>query len=133
MKQVEYTEKQKIVLEVLNEFEKRFYKDYNDFDFRMRKWHSGIEEIKKKYGITEKYLTLREYLNKHACGAYHDFHFKIDGNISVKVCGASDFERIYNPKILDGYYVVKDETESFGSNCENYSCRHHLTLTPKDD
>lgn len=133
MKQIEYSDKQKLVLEILDEFTELFYEDYNDYDFKRKDWHDRIESIKKKYGIVDKYLTLRKYLATHSSGAYHRFSFKIDGITVFNVTGITEFERYYNSELLDKYYVVKDEKQSFGSNCENYQCEHYLSLVLKDD
>lgn len=133
MNQIKYTEKQLLVLEILNEFDKAFKQDYEAYEFERKKYFDKIQKIKELYGIKEKFLTLREYLEKHSCGSYHEFHFSIDGRNVSDINGVGDFERFYNPNLLDKYYVLSDETESFGSTCENYHCDHHLKLVAKDD
>lgn len=131
MKQIEYTEKQLLVLEILDEVEKLFKPDKNAYDFQRREYFQKINQLKDHYGIKEKYLTLREYLKKHSCGAYHNFIFKIEG-IDVDVMGIEQFERYYNSSLLDKYFVLKDNRKEFGSNCENYNCEHYLELVKKD-
>ena len=134
MKQIEYTEKQKLVIEIVDKFFSLF-----GFDNLYERDKKKLIEIKQKmydeYEIKNKKMTLREYLRKHSIGAYHRFNFEINnGSISVRdIIGVSDFESIYNPAWLDKYYVIGDTTEEFGSNCENYCCKHYLKLTPKED
>ena len=90
-----------------------------------------IDKIEIQYDIKPQYLTLREYLKKHSCGAYHHFIFEIDINwskIKIDVINDEDFERYYNGRFLDMYNVINDEKKSNGGNCENYDCKHYLTL-----
>jgi hypothetical protein len=90
-----------------------------------------IDKIEIQYDIKPQYPTLREYLKKHSCGAYHTFIFEIDINFTptkVSVIDDADFEHYYNPRFLGMYYVVNDEKKSNGGNCENYDCKHYLTL-----
>jgi len=87
----------------------------------------------KKYN---KYPTLREYLNQHESGAYHTFVFIMpyyNDRISVKVDGVWDFEKIYQPKLLDMFYVISDNATDNGGNCENYNCTHKLELKMIED
>jgi len=133
MKQIKYTEKQLLVLEILEQFDKCFKPKDNAYDFQKREYFEKVQEIKKIYGIEEKYLTIREYMNKHSCGAYHRFYFKIDGLQVSNICDVSDFERFYNANLLDKYYVLKDRRQEFGSNCENYCCEHYLEIVAKED
>ena len=130
MKQIEYTEKQKIVLEVINDFAKEFQADYN-YDFQRKNWHSRISKIKEKYGIKDQFLTLREYLSKHSSGAYHHFIFKIYP-LRIDTIGVQEFERYYNPKLLDEYFVINDRTTDNNGNCETYQATHYLEIVEKD-
>lgn len=131
MKQIEYTEKQLLVLEVLKEVDKLF-KPSDYYDFEKADYFAKIQKIKKAFGIQEKYLTLRQYLNKKGNG-YARFFFSIKGLEVSNVCDVDDFEQLYNSSLLDQYYVLKDTTKEFGSNCENYCCQHHLELVEKED
>ena len=126
MKQIKYTEKQKIVLEVLEQVDKEFKSKYN-YRFENQEHFEKINRIKKFFGIKEKYLTLREHINEHSCGAYHSFIFEING-IRFKTMDVSEFKRYYNPELLDKYFVINDKAESNGGNCENYHCEHYLEL-----
>lgn len=132
MKQIEYTEKQLVVLEVLKEVDKLF-KPSDYYDFKKAEYFSKIQKIKKIFGIQEKFLTLRQYINKNSCGAYHSFYFSIKGLKVSNICDVDDFERLYNSSLLDQFYVLKDTTKEFGSNCENYCCEHYLELVLKED
>ena len=89
-----------------------------------------IKEEKKKYNILPKYPTLREYINEHSHGAYHKFEFEIDYRI-FKVWNVDEFERYYNESLLDKFVVIDDNTESYGDNCCNYECIHHLKVERK--
>lgn len=82
----------------------------------------------KKY---DKYPTLREFLKQHQAGAYHTFDFVMpyyNNKIPVSVDGIWDFERIYQPNLLDMFYVISDNAKDNGGNCENYHCTHKLEL-----
>lgn len=81
----------------------------------------------RDYFFPEKKLTLREYISKNSFGAYHDFIFTICG-VSVKVIGIEEFERVFNKDLLEQYLVIDDNRVSHGDNCENYECKHYLTL-----
>lgn len=90
-----------------------------------------IDEAKitifKKEKEMERPLTLREYMQENASGAYHNFIFEI-AKLKCNVIGVDDFETYYNKDLLDRFYVLSDAEESYGDNCENYGCDHHLTL-----
>lgn len=131
MKQVKYTEKQLLVLEVLGEIDK-FFKYKMSYDFQKKYYFESINKIKAKYGIKERYQTLREYISNCECGAYHNFIFDIGGK-KINVIGVYDFERFYNSKLLDKYYVLKDNAKDNGGNCENYKCEHYLDIVEKED
>lgn len=125
MKQIEYTEKQKEVLQILEPFIKLANQcGSNAIRVQVK---AIISATLEKYGIKEQYLTLREYLNKHSIGAYHHFIFNIN-NVCINVIDDEDFETTYKSELLDQYYVINDTRESFGGNCENYECRHNLEL-----
>lgn len=125
MKQIEYTEKQKEVLQILEPFvELTNQCGSNAIRAQVK---AIISATLEKYGIKEQYLTLREYLKKHSIGAYHHFIFNIN-NVCINVIDDEDFETTYKSELLDQYYVINDTRESFGGNCENYECRHNLKL-----
>ena len=87
----------------------------------------------KKYN---KYQTLREYIKRNESGAYHTFVFIMpyyNDRISVKVDGIWDFEKIYQPKLLDMFYIISDNATNNGGNCENYHCTHKLELKMIED
>lgn len=81
----------------------------------------------KKY---DKYSTLREYLKQHEAGAYSTFEFVMpyyNDKIPVSVDGVWSFEKIYQPNLLDMFYVIKDDKTDRGP-CESYHCTHKLEL-----
>ena len=131
MKQVEYTEKQLLVLEVLDEVNK-FFRYKMSYDFQRKYYFESNNQIKAKYGIKEKYQTLREHISNCECGAYHNFIFNIDGK-EINVIGIYDFEKLYNPKLLDKYYVFNDDAKDNGGDCTNYKCEHYLDIVEKED
>lgn len=136
MKQIKYTEEQLQVLKFIDVFFDVWQsKRVQNLYYTENKAQIIANEIKKRYGIKEKYPTLREYINKHSCGAYHDFIFSFYNGatkINVNVIGVDDFERCYNSKILDEYFVLGDSQKSYGCNCENYSCEHYLKIERKE-
>ena len=90
-----------------------------------------IDKIEIQYEIKPKYLTLREYLEKNSCGAYHSFIFDIkydSQSIKVNVVSTKEFSRYFNESFLDIYYVVKDDKKDNGAGCDQYQCDHYLTL-----
>ena len=132
MKQIEYTEKQLLVLEILEKVEKFFNPTDNAYDFQKEEYRKNIKQIKDFYGIKEKHLTLREYIKKIECGVYHEFKFRIKGHVMC-VCNVAEFESVYNAALLDAYYVINDDRKN-GYNTGAYStCIHELQLVPKDD
>lgn len=134
MKQTEYTEKQKLVIEIVDKFFSLFGFD-NLYEHDKKKLIEIKQKMYDEYGIKNKLMTLREYLRKNSAGAYHSFNFEINnGKISVTdILGVSEFEAIYNSAWLDKYYVIGDATQQRGSTCENYECKHYLKLAPKED
>ena len=132
MKQIEYTEKQKLVLEILAKVDEVFKPDRFTYSFEKDDYFYKIKKLKEIYGIKELYKTLREYIKEKSYGSYHRFIFDLNGT-PVQVCGVYDFENTFNSKWLDKFYVIKDTQKSFGSNCENYQCNHYLELVRKDD
>lgn len=134
MKQTEYTEKQKLVIEIVDKFFSLFGFD-NLYEHDKKKLIGIKQKMYDEYGIKNKHLTLREYLRKHSAGAYHSFNFEINnGHIPVRgILGVSEFEAIYNPTWLDKYYVIGDMTQDNGCVNDNYRCQHYLKLAPKED
>ena len=82
--------------------------------------------------VVEETCTLRDYIKKHSVGAYHHFRFKVMGT-EIDVIGIEEFERIYNPRILDEYVVVDVQESSVGNDCCNYQCFHDLTIDRLDN
>jgi hypothetical protein len=87
-----------------------------------------LNELKKKYDVKTKFPTLREYINEHSSGAYHSFNFDIGRTLSANVIDCEEFERYFNPALLDKYVVVGDNKKDNGGNCENYECNHYLVI-----
>jgi len=130
MKQIKYTKEQELVIELVKDFFD-FVDFDNMYDFEKQKYFAKKQEIYAKYGIKEKYLTLRDYINKYSCGSYNRFYFNIDSNsVQVKnISSVDNFERIYNPIWLDKYYVINVNRKDDGNNQYN----HYLELAPKED
>ena len=130
MKQIEYTEKQKLVMEILKPIKDKVVGV--KYDTLARDIRQAIKDIENKYDIKPQYLTLRQYINEISNGAYHRFYFDMElPTITIKVidiCGVYDFERIYNPRFLDMFFVIADKSIDNGGDCENYECQHHLKL-----
>lgn len=124
---MEYTEEQKLVLEILKPFEEIIDSVLGNKIYKQTLYDT-IKEIKNKYSIQVNYPTLREYINKNSYGAYHVFKFIIFDNVECSCIDTEDFERIYNPNILDMYLVISDNKKDNAGNCENYECEHHLVL-----
>ena len=126
MKQREYTEKQKLVLEII---EKLFPCS------RDRRIEERINKVKREYGIEPPYLTLREYVEQNGCGAYHTFHFTLNGKkISIDGWWNMLTDELCSLFPLTAqFYVVEDKREDNGGDCENYHCDHYLQLEPKED
>ena len=134
MKQIEYTQEQEMVIKVVNEVFEEVEKSQRLYDYEKRTIFGIKQKIYDKYGIKEKYQTLREYLKQHSCGAYHHFIFDLsNGDLHVNVIGIEEFERLYNKSLLDKYYVLNDLTSSNGGNCENYQGVHRLELVLKEE
>jgi uncharacterized protein Usg len=87
-----------------------------------------LDELKKKYDLKPKYPTLREYINEHSSGSYHSFNFDIGRTLSANVIDCDEFERYFNPALLDKYVVVGDNQKDNGGDCENYECNHYLVI-----
>lgn len=132
MKQTKYNDKQELVLEILKPFIQLAYSSNYSYSVGKTELACAIKDIKEKYGIKEKLLTLREYLNKYSKGAYHHFIFVIN-NAKIEVIGINEFERVYQPKLLDDFYVVNDICKDNGGDCTNYQATHNLILEPKED
>ena len=137
MEQVKYTEKQLLVLEIIKEIDELFApSEKYSSEYEIRTYNSKINKLKAKYGIVEKHKTLKEYIQEHECGAYHDFIFEMEfgfNKVKIQVSTVSEFARYYNPQLLERYYIVDAKTEDNGGDCENYNCKHYLKLAPKDD
>ena len=115
--------------------EKTCYSEFNNLsqaEFYCKRVELGAEctiyaEVKRY----DKYLTLREFLKQHQAGAYHTFDFVMpyyNNKIPVSVDGIWEFEKIYQPNLLDMFYVISDSAKDNGGNCENYHCTHKLEL-----
>lgn len=125
MKQINYTKEQELVLEILKPLEDIAHGDpYNSVATQLQQ---VIKDIRAKYKLQEKYLTLREYLKKYSCGAYHHFIFKIS-SINIDVIGIDEFERYYNGKLLDKYFVIRDDYSSNGGDCCTFDGKHILMI-----
>ncbi len=117
------------VIELLKPF-KDLLENHNNY-YLKENLEKVINDLEIKYEIRPKYQTLREYLKENSCGAYHHFIFEIEINwvkTKINVISDDDFERFYNGRFLDMYNVINDEKKSNGNNCENYDCKHYLTL-----
>lgn len=127
MKQRQYTEKQKIVMEIIARLNPCMHKNSNTKEL--------IDAIKKEYGIEPPYLTLRDYVSQNGCGAYHTFHFTLNDK-KISISGwwemLTDELCVLFP-LTAQFYVVEDERKDNGGDCENYSCDHYLKLEPKED
>ena len=128
MKQIEYTEKQKFAIEIINasmeEIKSAFPTAYNLNAVLL----AYEQRMYKKYGIIKRYLTLREYIKQISYGAYHRFYFTI-GEIYVNgISTIEKYRQYYREKWLDMYYVTEDERKRNSEITE-----HHLTLVQKDD
>ena len=127
MKQIEYTEKQKLVIEILEDVIKEYKPDVR-YDFERAKLTNLKSKIFAKYGIQEKFLTLREFIKKHEYGAYHHFFFTLCDDIKIDVIGIDEYLRYYVSEWLDYYYVISYEKKDRGEGSDYY-----LTLSPKED
>jgi hypothetical protein len=87
-----------------------------------------LNELKKKYDLKPKFPTLRQYINEHSSGSYHRFNFSIGGVLGANVIDCEEFERYFNPALLDKYVVVDDKQSDNGGDCENYECNHYLVI-----
>jgi hypothetical protein len=87
-----------------------------------------LNELKKKYDLKPKFPTVREYINEHSSGAYHNFHFNIGRTLNANVIDCEESERYFNPSLLDKYVVVGDDKKDNGGDCENYECNHYLVI-----
>ena len=126
MKNIEYTPEQKLIFEVYKELE-----PFISYDSR----REAQKKLIDKYKFPKQYSTLREYISQHACGAYHDFHFNLNGK-DITVMDMDDFltdELCTLYPLTNNYYVIKDERRDNNGNCENYHCDHYLTLDIKED
>lgn len=133
MKNIEYTEKQKIVIDVAN----RFKETLKHFNFNLLNAIPTLTKVidnilEDEYGIKrEKYLnlTLREHLEKYSSGAHVHFKFVIGSGINVDVIDVKDFERYYNSNILDMYYVVSYSSKTLSL----YEIEQELVIDLKED
>jgi hypothetical protein len=87
-----------------------------------------LNELKIKYDLKPKFPTLRKYINEHSSGAYHRFNFSIGGVLGANVIDCEEFERYFNPALLDKYVVVDDKQSDNDGDCENYECNHYLVI-----
>ena len=86
-----------------------------------------VETYEEKYDLVEPKPTLRQYMDRKACGAYHHFYFDINSN-KFNVTGSNDFIQYGNAKLLDMFLVVDDAMRDNGAGCDQYVCNHHLTI-----
>lgn len=86
-----------------------------------------VKTYEEKYDLAEPKPTLREYMDKHSCGAYHHFYFNINGN-KFNVIGSNDFVQYGNAKLLDMFLVYDDDMRDNGAGCDQYECSHYLTI-----
>lgn len=129
MKQREYTEIQKVVIDVMDQFAK------DTMFINIHQYKKICEKIKKKYDIKDPYLTLREYIELHSHGSYHTFKFALKGKIIIIDCISdmlTDELSTFYP-LTKEYYVYDDLQKDNNGNCENYHCDHYLLLLPKED
>ena len=126
MKNIEYTKEQELIIEVTDRLKGRFHGDIFALSFLVKE----IDDLKKEYGIErEKYLTLREHLEKYSSGAHVHFKFVLGNRIDVDVIDVKDFERYYNASILDMYYVVSYSSKTLGL----YEIEQELVIDLKED
>ena len=127
MEQIKYTDKQKLVLEILNDVLNAYEPDTR-YDFQKAKLFTVRQTILEKYGIKEKFLTLKEFIKKYESGAYHHFIFTICNEIEVDVIGIDEYNKYYVGDWLDRYYVV-----NYKKNGGNEGSDYVLKLAPKTD
>jgi len=126
MKQIKYTPKQKMVIKI--------------FDLVARhipasRVSNAFKDVKSFYHIPDPLLTLRDYILAKGYGAYHTFHFNLNGkDISVSCIDeflTDDLCAYY--AFTKNYYVTRDQQKDNEGDCENYHCDHYLTLEEKED
>ena len=127
--------KKETAKEIIEYLEEKLKDIETNRDFRRYSVRNLIESmeqhlnvLKKKYDLKPKYPTLREYINEHSSGAYHRFNFSIGGVLGANVIDCEEFERYFNPALLDKYVVVGDNKKDNGGDCENYECNHYLVI-----
>lgn len=127
--------KKEAAKEIIDYLEEKLKDIESNRDFRRYSVRNLIESmeqhlnvLKKKYELKPKYPTLREYIKEHSSGAYHSFNFVIGRAIRVNVIDCDEFERYFNPALLDNYVVIDDSQIENGNNCENYECTHYLVI-----
>ena len=126
MKNIKYTKEQELIIEVTDKLKGRLHGDIFSLSFLVKE----IDDLKKEYGIErEKYLTLREHLEKYSSGAHVHFKFAIGNGINVDVIDVKDFERYYNASILDMYYVVSYSSKML----DLYEVEQELIIDLKED
>ena len=131
MKNIEYTEKQKIAIEDADKFKEALKHFSRNILNPIPTLTKVIDDIlKDEYGVErEKYLTLREHLEKYSSGAHIHFKFVIGNGINVDVIDVKDFERYYNTRILDMYYVVSYSSKTLSL----YEIEQELVIDLKED
>ena len=126
MKNIKYTKEQELIIEVTDKLKGRLHGDIFSLSFLVKE----IDDLRKEYGIErEKYLTLREHLEKYSSGAHVHFKFAIGNGINVDVIDVKDFERYYNTSILDMYYVVSYSSKML----DLYEVEQELIIDLKED
>lgn len=133
MKQIQYTEEQKLVWKLMLDIFEIMYLSHLILTDKEKE--DVAERIRKKYNIPKPIPTLRQFLDSNECGSYHTFHFRLKGtDISVNGIGGflqNDICHLF--KYIDKFYVVKDERRDNAGDCTNYHCDHYLTLEFKED
>lgn len=133
MKQVEFTEEQKMVWKLMLDLFDIMYRKHLILSEKEKR--EIAEEIREIYKIPKRIPTLKDYLEDKGCGSHHTFHFTICG-IDISVDGLGGFltkDLCWLYQYVDDFYVVDDKQKDNGGDCTNYHCDHYLTLELKED
>lgn len=102
------------------------HSDRNRHNHILRKlFEEAMKELDKR-----RMGSLRDYIHAKSFGAYHHFLFTI-GTLQIDICSTEEFDAVFQPKLLDEYYVIKDDKTENGGNCENYQAIHRLSIGRK--